>query len=283
MISINTVTFGYKPKSKLFQDLTVTIEDGNIFGLLGRNGAGKTTILRLIGGLLFPDSGTVSVLGHEAGERRPDMLSKLMFVPEEPYLPKISGGKYLSRYANLYPDFDMDRFNESRKSFEFDLSDNLGELSYGQKKKFLLSFALAANCQITLLDEPTNGLDIPAKSAFRKVLSGSIDETKTVIIATHQVRDIELLIDPIIIIEQSRIVFKRTAEEISKSMTVKLQEEMPKDSIYHEKVFGGYAVLERNDGDREENIDLELLFNAVTSNPDGMNEIFTKEEHTNGE
>ena len=155
-------------------------------------------------------------------------------------------------------------------------------MSYGQKKKFLLSFALAANCRITLLDEPTNGLDIPAKSAFRKVLSGSIDETKTIIIATHQVRDIEQLIDPVIIVEQSKVVFKRRAEEITRNMRVKLYEELPKEAVYYEKVFGGYAVLEKNSGGKEENIDLELLFNAVTKSPDSIEGLFSGEENADG-
>jgi ABC-2 type transport system ATP-binding protein len=281
MITMNAVNFGYKPGRKLFENLNLTAEGGNIYGLLGRNGAGKTTILRLIGGLLFPHTGSVTVSGREAKERQPEMLADLIFVPEEPFLPKISGTAYLSRYAPFYPRFDAKQFEESTEAFGFDVGENLGELSYGQKKKFLLSFALASNCRVTMLDEPTNGLDIPAKSGFRKVLSGSVDESKTVIIATHQVRDIERLIDPIIIIEQSKVVFQRSSEEISKNMRVRLQEKQPEEGVYYEKVFGGYAVLEKNSGDREENIDLELLFNAVTTNPRQIESIFAGEEMSN--
>lgn len=281
MITMSAVNFGYKPGRKLFEDLNLTAEGGNIYGLLGRNGAGKTTILRLIGGLLFPHTGSVTVSGREAKERQPEMLADLIFVPEEPFLPKIPGTAYLSRYAPFYPRFDAKQFEESTEAFGFDVGENLGELSYGQKKKFLLSFALASNCRVTLLDEPTNGLDIPAKSGFRKVLSGSVDESKTIIIATHQVRDIELLIDPIIIIEQSKVVFQRSSEEISKNMRVRLQEKQPEEGVYYEKVFGGYAVLEKNSGDREENIDLELLFNAVTTNPRQIESMFAGEEKNN--
>jgi ABC-2 type transport system ATP-binding protein len=281
MITMSAVNFGYKPKRKLFEDLNLTAEGGYIYGLLGRNGAGKTTILRLISGVLFPDSGTVSVVGRDAKERQPEMLADLFFVPEEPFLPKVPGTTYLSRYAPFYPRFDAKQFQESTETFGFDVGENLGELSYGQKKKFLLSFAFAANCRVTLLDEPTNGLDIPAKSSFRKVLSGSIDESKTIIIATHQVRDIELLIDPIIIIEQSKVVFQRNSEEISKNMRVRIQEDKPEEGVYYEKVFGGYAVLEKNSGGREENIDLELLFNAVTSDPRRIESIFEGEENNN--
>lgn len=278
MIQIESVHFGYKPRQKLFENLDLRIESGNIYGILGRNGAGKTTIFRLIGGLLFPDSGSVAVLGEDAAERNPKVLSELFFVPEEPFLPKISGSAYVKRYASLYPNFDSQQFDESMRSFEFELSENLHELSYGQKKKFLLSFALATNCSVVLLDEPTNGLDIPAKSSFRKILSGSIDETRAIIIATHQVRDIELLIDPIIIIEDSKVAFNKTAEEISRNLRVKLSEEQPDPAAaYYEKVFGGYAVLEKNESGKEDNIDLELLFNAVTSNAEKTNNLFAKE------
>ncbi len=278
MIECKALRFGYKPKKTLFKNFDLTIEEGNIYGLLGRNGAGKTTLLRLIAGLVFPLEGSVRVFGREARKRASEMLEKIFFLPEEPYLPKISGKDYIQRYAPLYPAFSHDQFATSLQSFEFDVADSLSEFSYGQKKKFLLSFALATNCPIIMLDEPTNGLDIPAKSQFRKLLTGSIDETKTIIISTHQVRDIELLIDPIIIIEHFKVVFNKSAEEISKNLRVNLQEAAPKDSsIYHEKVLGGYAVLGKNRQKREENIDIELLFNAVTTNPEIINDLFAEE------
>lgn len=275
MIECRDVVFGYKQNKTLFKDFQLTLEEGNIYGLLGRNGAGKTTLFRLISGMLFPDQGKVTVFGKEAKERTAEMLEKLFFLPEEPYLPKISGTEYLKLYSPLYPKFNTEQFRESIGNFEFELKERLTELSYGQKKKFLLSFALATNCSVILLDEPTNGLDIPAKSSFRKLLTGSIDESKIVVISTHQVKEIELLIDPIIIIEHSTVVFKRTVEEISRELRVKLHEKEPENNAgYSEKVLGGYAVLEKNTAGREENIDIELLFNAVTQNPEKINSLF---------
>lgn len=168
MIQMHGIGFQYSRKP-LFDKLDLEIPKGNIYGLLGMNGAGKTTLLKLISGQLFSAEGHVSVLGYNPAERQPQMLQELFHLPEEFLLPRMRAAEYLKLYAPFYPRFDHVAFERYCAEFDLDMSQNLNELSFGQKKKFLLSFGLASNTSLLILDEPTNGLDIPSKSQFRRM------------------------------------------------------------------------------------------------------------------
>lgn len=264
MVLIEDLAFGYR-KEMLFNNLTLTLEPGNIYGLLGRNGAGKTSLLRIICGQLYAAGGLCTVLGHDPRRRLPGTLSDIFFLPEEYYVPAVKPREYLAMYAPFYPRFNYSRFENLEKEFDLREAERLSELSYGQKKKFLIAFGLAAECSLLLLDEPTNGLDIPSKSQFRRVVASAIGESQTFIISTHQVRDVENLIDPVVIVDDGRIILNASAEEVSRKMSVRLSEtQLDEDeALYTEKVIGGYSTLVAYDGS-DTAIDLELLFNAVT-------------------
>jgi len=270
MVELSNVSFAYPRKRSLFSSLDLSLGDGNIYGLLGKNGAGKTTLLRLVTGLLFPASGSATAFGYPAVRRRPEMLSDIFFVPEEFYLPPLSVKRYAATYAPFYPRYDAAVYEKCLSEFEVAAGDRLDALSYGQKKKVIISFALASGARLLLLDEPTNGLDIPSKSQFRKLLVSHFDEERSFVISTHQVRDMVNLIDPIIILDNGKIIFDHTLDEVAAHVSYRFSSQAPEPEsvLYVEEAMGGYAILERNRDGRATQIDLELLFNAVMAKPD---------------
>lgn len=277
MISTNNLSFNYGKRHPLFEDLNLNIPAGNIYGLLGKNGAGKTTLLKLISGLLFPKSGTIEAFGYTPMNRRPDFLSDICIIPEELFVPKhVNGATYVKRYSVFYPKFDETQFASHLKSFDIPMDKKLTDLSYGQKKKFLLCFGIACNTRLLILDEPTNGLDIPSKSQFRSVLAGAMTDDRTVIISTHQVRDMANLIDPIIILEDGEIVFQQSLEDVTRQLYFESVSsmELPENAIYSERIPGGHYVVTENVNGYDSEVDLEVLFNAVTSNRSMMNALF---------
>jgi ABC-2 type transport system ATP-binding protein len=263
MIQIKDLKFGYSKQRALFKDLELSLKPGSITGLLGKNGAGKTSLLKLMTGLLFPQSGDLMVLGHLPRKREVSMLNDVFLVPEEFYFPAISFSDYLKAYAPFYPRFDYELMDRLIEEFELPTENNLQRLSLGQKKKFLIAFALSTRCRLLVLDEPTNGLDIPSKSLFRKVLAGSLDEDQLVVISTHQVKDVENLIDTIIILDNGKVIFQQTMEEISSKVCFTSgSSDDTKGAIYSEVVPGGYRLMTPKT-DEETEIDIELLFNAI--------------------
>ena len=274
-IRIRGLSFGYT-RGRLFDNLNLSLESGNIYGLLGKNGAGKTTLLKLICGLRFPQAGECRVMGHGAHTRPAGLLADTYFVPEDFHVPGIGAQMFLRLYAPFYPGFDAAAFEEYRREFDLDLSKRLPELSYGQKKKFLLAFGLASGCRLLVLDEPTNGLDIPSKSQFRRLLSRAGDEHRIILISTHQVRDMENLIDPIIILDEGRIVFHQPMYEVSRRLQVELeaQEPAPGEALYADRALGGYVVVRENRSGEDARVDLETLFNTVIANRGRMAALF---------
>lgn len=281
MINFEDVSFGYGKKT-LFSGLNLRLEGGGVCGLLGKNGAGKTTLLSLMAGLLFPESGKCEVSGHVPRSREVKFLEQIYFVGEEMLSPGLKIEEYLSLYAPFYPGFDKGRFNKFLDEFKVGRGEKLKEMSHGTRKKFFLSFAFAVNSPVLMLDEPTNGLDIPSKSMFRKMVSEVIDENKIIIISTHQVRDLETIIDPVVILEDGKIIFNHTVAEIQERLLFSTGMSEPENALYAERMPGGWmAVSESNGAQNEEikiiDIQLELLFNAVMRNQDKITKIFGKE------
>ena len=200
----------------MLDHFSLEINEGGIYGLLGKNGTGKSTLLYLIMGLLRPQSGWVTYNDVETLKRQPELLSDMFIVPEEYNLPGISLQKYINAIQPFYPRFDVNMMYRCLENFEMPRDINLGALSMGQKKKVYLSIALAARTHLLLMDEPTNGLDIPSKSQFRKVVAGSTDPDQIVIISTHQVRDVELLLDHVTMIEKNEVLLNTKMDQLFK-------------------------------------------------------------------
>jgi ABC-2 type transport system ATP-binding protein len=275
MIDIQNLHFAYK-KKKVFTGLTLSLEAGHIYGLLGKNGTGKSTLLRNIAGLLFPDQGSVKVLDYKPGDRNPVFLQELFMVPEEFYLPNVSIEKFVDCNAIFYPKFSHDQFNKYLREFEIPAGNKLQQMSYGQKKKALISFGLACNTSLLLMDEPTNGLDIMSKSQFRKVIAGAVDENKCIIICTHQVKDMERLIDRITVIDEGKILFDQTVDRITSKLSFKISfdSEEVKHALYREESLKGNAIITANTDDEEGKLDLEMLYKAIVTNGDKLRSVF---------
>ncbi len=274
MIYCNAMTFGYGRK-KLFENLSLELKPGAIYGLLGLNGAGKTSLLKLLAGALRPDSGDVSCFGHKPGSRRAIFLADIAFVPEDPWLPPVKPAQWLKRYAVFRPAFDYSRFQELLLEFNIDADKLLTRYSYGQRKKFALAAAMASGARILLLDEPTNGLDIPSKTQFRRMLAGASAADRIVIVSTHQVRDLESLIDPLILVESGRILCTLPQEDINLKLASLMLKTLDVPGIVHaEKNAVGWSALvdarcaglARMAGEFMPP-DIELLFNAAVGNP----------------
>ena len=273
MINIKNLNFNYAKKQQpLFNELECELQAGSIVGLLGKNGAGKTTLLKLMIGLLAPTEGQVDVIGHQPSERQPSLLQDVYFVSEEFDIPGISINNYVKANSGFYPRFDKDLLQRLVKDFELPETKSLQKLSYGQKKKFLISFALATKCRLLVLDEPTNGLDIPSKSIFRRVLAGSLDEDQLVIISTHQVKDVENLIDRILMLDNGKFIMQKDLFDISSKLNFTTTTSSEGDNVlYSEMVPGGYKVITPQVNGNS-SVDIELLFNAISNGNDKLKE-----------
>lgn len=276
MVQIEELSFGYTKKQTLFDQLEMHLEPGNIYGLLGRNGAGKTSLLKIIAGLVFPRAGNCKVEGFESRDRVPACLEDICFIPEEYHLPSIRIERFISLNAPFYKRFDHEKLGWLLKEFQLLPNQKLNQLSFGQKKKFLLAFGLSTSARLLLMDEPTNGLDIPSKSQFRRVIAASLTEDQSVVISTHQVRDLESLIDPIIIIDEGKIIFQQDVASITAALSFEVIPEVKENRqpIYYEEGLGGFPAILPNLGQKDTRMDLELLFNGVVSNPRKVNQAF---------
>lgn len=274
MIELENISFGYSKKKPVFEGLSLNLKPGFIYGLLGKNGAGKSTLLKHITGMAYPDKGKANVLGYEASERNPDMLKDIYLVPEEFDLPSIKIKAFVKINSPFYPKFNEEQFLNYLKEFELDRDLKVSTLSYGQKKKFLIAFGLATNAHLLILDEPTNGLDIPSKSQFRKIIASALDEQKLIVISTHQVRDLENLIDSIVVLENGKIIFNKSISEISGRMMFEhnLSNVPSEKIIYSEELSGKNSGIVLNTSGIEGRIDLELLFNGVVKFPETINQ-----------
>ncbi|NPD91913.1 ABC transporter ATP-binding protein [Xylanibacter muris] len=267
MIEVNNITFSYPgTRRNIFRDFSLTLNKNNIYGLLGKNGTGKSTLLYLLSGMLRANRGEIKINGVDARIRRPDVMSEIFMVPEEFDLPPVSLDTYVKTNSKFYPRFNNEVLANCLKDFELSLSINLNELSMGQKKKVFMSFALAAGTSLLLMDEPTNGLDIPSKSQFRRVMANNMSDDRILIISTHQVHDVESLLDHILILSESNMMLNASTSEICKNYRFEFRSpsEMDNSVIYAEPTLQGNAVIAgREAGSPETQINLELLFNAV--------------------
>ncbi|KQS33776.1 ATP-binding cassette domain-containing protein [Dyadobacter sp. Leaf189] len=277
MIHLDGISFGYSKHHKLFEDLSLNLNSGHIYGLLGKNGAGKSSLLRNMAGLLFPLQGKITVAGYEPRKRQPAFLQDVFFIPEEIYLPSVTIEKYLDMLAPFYPRFDEKQFRGYITELDIPEKNKLTGMSYGQRKKVLIAFALAANTRVLIMDEPTNGLDIPSKSQFRRLVSSVLDKDRLILISTHQVRDLDNLIDSIIILENSQILLQHSLDVVTERLCFGTLSSVEMDSrvLYSEPSLRGYRAVFENSDQEDSRVDLEQLFNAVMENPARIRSIFS--------
>lgn len=272
MIEIKDLSYRYKKSStQVFDHFSLNFEAGNIYGLLGKNGVGKSTLLYAMTGMLMPRAGQILMDGLGVSKRRPSTLTKFYLVPEEFDLPDTSLKQYVNVNAPFYPNFSMADLEKHLQVFNLSVDLNLKQLSMGQKKKVYMCFALATNTEVLLMDEPTNGLDIPSKSQFRKIIAQSMNEKRIIIISTHQVGDVENLLDHVVIVERNQVLLNESMNRIGQKLFFGANEP---DAIYAQPTYNGNATVTKNDGTEESPINLELLFNATLTEPEKIRDSF---------
>lgn len=279
MIAFKDVCFSYRRNVPVLSNLSLQIEPGTVCGLLGRNGVGKSTMLYLTAGLLRPRSGQVLCNGYIPSDRQVNFLNDIFIVPEEFDLPPITLDEYVRINSVFYPKFNLDLMHSILDIFALPGNINLGALSLGQKKKAFLSFALACNTSILLLDEPTNGLDITAKRMFRAAITAAMTDDKTIIISTHQVYDVENILDHVVIADNNRILLNRPMIDIQTKLRFGYTQdpEQAKRALFSIPMPGGFNVVEfLDDPDRETEVNLETLFELTNSNPELINQLFVE-------
>ena len=279
MISIANLHFAYRRKA-VFSGLDLELRPGHIYGLLGRNGMGKSTLLRSIAGFLFPQQGTIDVMGYAPRRRQPAFLQRVFLLPEDFYLPPMELERWVDLYSAFYPRFDRAQFRRAAAGFELQTDSSLDQMSYGQRKKALICFALATNAEVLLLDEPTNGLDIVSKGQFRKVMAGAVDENKCIVISTHQIKDLENLIDRVTIIDEGKILFDQTIDAIQERLLFRLSYDYEETAaaIYSEESFRGSALIMPNMEGEDSRPDLEMLYKAVMLRGEWINGLFLQKK-----
>jgi ABC-2 type transport system ATP-binding protein len=276
MIQINNLAFSYPKGKKVFTNINTAFSSGNIYGLLGKNGAGKSTLLRIMSGCILPTAGTINVQQFIPFQKNKQFLENMIYVPEDIYLPSTHLNNLVKYYAVFYPKFSEQDFYKHLQVFEINVNAKLLDNSYGQQKKIFLSFALACNVDYLFLDEPTNGLDIPAKAQFRKLISGYLTPDKTIIISTHQVRDLDNIMDVIVVIENGEVVLNTNLSQLQNKLVFKRAKTLEESTIlYKEAILGGYEYVALKEGQMHHDIfDTELFFKAVIANPTIFQNIF---------
>ncbi|MBQ9474165.1 MAG: ATP-binding cassette domain-containing protein [Bacteroidales bacterium] len=274
MIEIKDLLFAYGKKS-VFDNISLRLESGAVYGLLGENGVGKTTLLKIVSGLLRPTLGCCRVDGEECFDRAPSFLQSVFLLPDEVPLPdNATPDAFFNDLAPFYPKQSGEMLRNMAKELQVDTSVKFNVMSFGQQKKALLACAMALNTDYLLLDEPTNGLDIPSKADFRRLLSDRIGQGQTIVISTHQVKDVENLIDPIIIISNNSVLLNASVERITEKLYFEYGGEQHPEALYSEMMPGGYLNVLVNNGMGESQISIEGLFNAVLRNAATIKNIF---------
>ena len=273
MITIENTSYGYKSNPFIFNNISLKIGNG-IYGLLGENGAGKTTLMHLICGLLFPKNGKCSIDGRNTAERQSGALNRYFFLPEEMQMPTESIVSFAARHSVFYPHFNQEEFELNLEELKIDRKQKLSSISYGQQKKAMLAYAFALHTPYTLLDEPTNGLDITSRQALKRIISRSMDDDSTLLISTHQAHDFENLLDHLIILGKGEILLNRSLDEISNRLLFARTDILPEERIYSEENLSGYFSIIPNEDGEENTPDIELLYKAVLQQPEKIKSMF---------
>ena len=274
MIEIKDLAFSYG-KTPILKSITTTLEEGRIYGLLGENGVGKTTLLTLLCGLKKVCSGSITIDGENPFDRTPTLLQNQFYLPDEVLPVTMKAECFAKERGAFWPDYDHSKFLEIMKEFENDPAKKMNQMSAGQLKKTYISLALACGCKYIFMDEPTNGLDIPSKTQFRSAIMKYTSDDSTIVISTHQVRDLENIIDPIIILDRQDVLLNATVEEITSKLYFDYGTQLHPESLYSEQLPGGFIQVRPNTTGEDSKINVEALFNAVHKNKELIKGMFS--------
>lgn len=275
MIRIEKLGFSYG-QVPVLKNITMNLEPGKIYGLLGENGVGKTTLLTLLAGLKKPLQGSIDIDGSAPYSRTPQVLENQFYLADEMLPVPMKAAGYARITGEFWPNYKQDMFEEIMELFENASDKKMSEMSTGQLKKTYISLALALGCKYLFLDEPTNGLDIPSKAQFRSALMKYTGEDSTIVISTHQVRDLENIIDPIIILDRQDVLLNASLEEISRKLYFDYGTQLHPESLYSEQLPGGFIQVYPNAEGADSKVNIEALFNAVHHNKEFIKGLFAE-------
>lgn len=275
MIRIEKLGFSYG-QVPVLKNITMNLEPGKIYGLLGENGVGKTTLLTLLAGLKKPLQGSIDIDGSAPYSRAPQVLENQFYLADEMLPVPMKAAEYARITGEFWPNYKQDTFEEIMDLFENTSDKKMSEMSTGQLKKTYISLALALGCKYLFLDEPTNGLDIPSKAQFRSALMKYTGEDSTIVISTHQVRDLENIIDPIIILDRQDVLLNASLEEISRKLYFDYGTQLHPESLYSEQLPGGFIQVYPNAEGADSKVNIEALFNAVHHNKEFIKGLFAE-------
>ena len=273
MIKINDLAFSYG-RIKVLENISMKLEEGKIYGLLGENGVGKTTLLTLLCGLKKAEAGTIEVGGLKPFDRSPDFLETQFYLPEEVVPVNAKASQWGSDTGKFWPKYDNNKYIEILNGFEVEPDKKMNRMSSGQLKKTYIAFALACNVKYLFMDEPTNGLDIPSKTKFRAAIMKYTREDSVIVISTHQVRDLENIIDPIIILDKRDVLLNASLQEITEKLFFDYGSVLRPDSLYSEQLPGGFIQVCLNSEKKESKVDIEALFNTVHKHKEFVKGLF---------
>jgi len=199
---------------KILKDVNLTIETGKVIGLLGKNGTGKSTLIKLINDLLTLDKGEMLIKGKKVGIDSKKIIS---YLPERTYLDKsMTVDKVIEYFKDFYDNFDEEKARKLLKDLELDTSQKLAKMSKGMQEKVQLVLVMSRKADLYILDEPLGGVDPATRDYILDTILSNFNEGASVIISTHLIRDVERILDEVIFIDKGKIVLQSDADELRK-------------------------------------------------------------------
>lgn len=207
---------------KILKDVNLTISKGKIIGLLGKNGMGKTTLLKLINDLLTPTKGEVLIHGE-----KPNINSKkiISYLPERTYLDKsMKVSQILTFFADFYDNFNKEKAIKLLKDLDLDINSKVSKMSKGMQEKLQLILVMSREAELYILDEPLGGVDPATRDYILDTILSNFNEGASVIISTHLISDIERILDEVIFIDKGEIILTSSADELRKKENASIDE-----------------------------------------------------------
>ena len=207
---------------KILKDINLTIESGKIIGLLGKNGVGKTTLIKLINDLLTPTTGEILIKGQKIGVETKKVIS---YLPERTYLNKqMKVSEVIDYFEDFYDNFDSEKAKKLLKDLDLDINQKLTKMSKGMQEKVQLVLVMSRNADLYVLDEPLGGVDPATRDYILDTILSNFNENASVIISTHLISDIEKILDEVIFIDKGQIVLQSDADKLRNKENASIDE-----------------------------------------------------------
>jgi ABC-2 type transport system ATP-binding protein len=207
---------------EILKDINLSVQSGKIIGLLGKNGVGKTTLIKLINDLLTPTSGEILIKGQKIGVETKKVIS---YLPERTYLNKqMKVSEVISYFEDFYENFDSEKAKKLLKDLDLDINQKLTKMSKGMQEKVQLILVMSRNADLYVLDEPLGGVDPATRDYILDTILSNFNENASVIISTHLISDIEKILDEVIFIDKGQIVLQSNADKLRNKENASIDE-----------------------------------------------------------